>query len=175
MGRTGGDRDCDQPPVGTRRGPARVAGRGGRDHATISMRRRASGLPPARDWRPEAAASVLPTQTQNAPRHSNEPTPREVLVVLRPERQREIAPHRSAPPSRDRQGPRPFLAHARLARGLFRRHGADDSIDNAITKLIRSHLILIDDVGLLPVSADGAYESARSQSAPPNPPQGSTN
>ena len=39
---------------------------------------------------------------------------------------------------------------------LFRRHRADDSINKAIAKLIRADLILIDDVGLLPVSADAA-------------------
>ena len=39
---------------------------------------------------------------------------------------------------------------------LFRRHRADDSINKAISKLIRSDLIGIDDVGLLPVSADAA-------------------
>ncbi len=39
---------------------------------------------------------------------------------------------------------------------LFRRHRADDSITKATNKLIRSDLILIDDVGLLPVSADAA-------------------
>ena len=40
--------------------------------------------------------------------------------------------------------------------GLVRRHRADDSINKAISKLIRADLILIDDVGLLPVSADAA-------------------
>ena len=39
---------------------------------------------------------------------------------------------------------------------LFRRHRADDSVSKAISKLIRSDLILIDDVGLLPVSPDAA-------------------
>jgi DNA replication protein DnaC len=39
---------------------------------------------------------------------------------------------------------------------LFRRHQADDSIHKAIGKLIRTDLILSDDVGLLPVSADAA-------------------
>ena len=38
----------------------------------------------------------------------------------------------------------------------FRRHRADDSVSKAISKLIRSDLILIDDVGLLPVSPDAA-------------------
>ena len=39
---------------------------------------------------------------------------------------------------------------------LFRRHRVDDSVSKAISKLIRSDLILIDDVGLLPVSLDAA-------------------
>jgi DNA replication protein DnaC len=39
---------------------------------------------------------------------------------------------------------------------LFRRHRVDDSVSKAISKLIRSDPILIDDVGLLPVSLDAA-------------------
>ena len=39
---------------------------------------------------------------------------------------------------------------------LMRRHRADDSVAKAITKLVRSDLIIIDDVGLLPVSPDAA-------------------
>ncbi len=39
---------------------------------------------------------------------------------------------------------------------LLRRHRADDSINKAISRLIRADLILIDDVGLLPVSPDAA-------------------
>src|SRR6202012_2455107 len=39
---------------------------------------------------------------------------------------------------------------------LVRRHRADDSINKAISKLIRSDLIVIDDIGLLPVSTDAA-------------------
>ena len=39
---------------------------------------------------------------------------------------------------------------------LLRRHRADDSVNKAIAKLIRADLVVIDDVGLLPVSADAA-------------------
>ena len=39
---------------------------------------------------------------------------------------------------------------------MVRRHRADDSINKAIAKLIRADLVVIDDVGLLPVSADAA-------------------
>jgi DNA replication protein DnaC len=37
-----------------------------------------------------------------------------------------------------------------------RRHRADDSITRALAKLIRTDLIIIDDIGLLPVSPDAA-------------------
>jgi hypothetical protein len=47
-------------------------------------------------------------------------------------------------------------SRAETLAALFRRHRADDSVSKAISKLIRSDLILIDDVGLLPVSADAA-------------------
>jgi DNA replication protein DnaC len=36
------------------------------------------------------------------------------------------------------------------------RHRADDSVGKAVAKLIRSDLVVIDDVGLLPVSTDAA-------------------
>jgi len=48
------------------------------------------------------------------------------------------------------------VAYARDARALLRRHRADDSINRAIGKLIRADLVVVDDVGLLPVSADAA-------------------
>jgi DNA replication protein DnaC len=129
----------------------------GRDQATISMRRRASGLPAGKTfdaW--EQAASVIPTQTQNALRTLEWVNRAEVLVICGP----------------SGSGKSHFieaLGHLAIDKGrtvswhtldslaqLFRRHRADDSINKAITKLIRSDLILIDDVGLLPVSADAA-------------------
>jgi DNA replication protein DnaC len=39
---------------------------------------------------------------------------------------------------------------------LVRRHRADDSITRAMTRLIRTDLIIIDDIGLLPASPDAA-------------------
>ena len=39
---------------------------------------------------------------------------------------------------------------------LLRRHRADDSVAKAISKLIRADLIIVDDVGLLPVAPDAA-------------------
>ena len=39
---------------------------------------------------------------------------------------------------------------------LLRRHRADDSVSKVMTRILRSDLIVIDDIGLLPVGADAA-------------------
>ena len=39
---------------------------------------------------------------------------------------------------------------------LVRRHRADDSVTKAITRILRAELIIVDDIGLLPVSPDAA-------------------
>ncbi len=129
----------------------------GRDQATIQTRRRASGLPAGKTfdaWEPEK--SVIPAQTQRALRTLEWLDRSEVLVVCGP----------------SGSGKSHFieaLGHLAIDNGktvtwhtletlaqLLRRHQADDSIHKAIAKLIRTDLILIDDVGLLPVSADAA-------------------
>jgi len=129
----------------------------GRDEATIRMRRSASGLPAGKTfdaWEP--AASAIPKPTQQALRTLEWIDRAEVLVVCGP----------------SGTGKSHFieaLGHLAIDNGktvawhtletlaqLFRRHRVDDSVSKATAKLIRSDLILIDDVGLLPVSADAA-------------------
>jgi IstB-like ATP binding protein len=39
---------------------------------------------------------------------------------------------------------------------LIRRHRVDDSVSKAITRITRTDLIIVDDIGLLPVSPDAA-------------------
>jgi DNA replication protein DnaC len=39
---------------------------------------------------------------------------------------------------------------------LVRRHRADDSVGKAVAKLLNADLVVIDDIGLLPVPADAA-------------------
>ena len=65
-------------------------------------------------------------------------------------------PRRSARPPRDRQGQAVAWHTLETLAQLLRRHRADDSINKAISKLIRADLVVVDDVGLLPVSADAA-------------------
>jgi DNA replication protein DnaC len=129
----------------------------GRDHATITTRRRASGLPAGKTfdaWEPQASA--IPKPTQQALRTLEWIDRAEVLCVCGP----------------SGTGKSHFveaLGHLAIDNGktvawhtletlavLFRRHRADDSVSKAISKLIRADLIIVDDVGLLPVSADAA-------------------
>jgi DNA replication protein DnaC len=129
----------------------------GRDRATITTRRRASGLPAGKTfdaW--EEKASAIPKPTQQALRTLEWIDRAEVLVVC-------------GPSGTGKSHLIEALGHLAIDKGktvawhtletlaqLFRRHRADDSINKAIAKLIRADLILIDDVGLLPVSADSA-------------------
>ncbi|MGA2929248.1 MAG: IS21-like element helper ATPase IstB [Solirubrobacteraceae bacterium] len=129
----------------------------GRDEATIRMRRTASGLPAGKTfdaW--EQNASAIPKPTAQALRTLEWIDRAEVLCICGP----------------SGTGKSHFieaLGHLAIDNGrtvawhtletlaqLFRRHRVDDSISKAIAKLIRADLILIDDVGLLPVSADAA-------------------
>jgi DNA replication protein DnaC len=129
----------------------------GRDQATTSMRRRSSGLPAGKTfdaWEPGACA--IPTHTQQALRTLEWIGRAEVLCVCGP----------------SGTGKSHFveaLGHLAIDKGktvawhtletlaqLVHRHRADDSVTRAVGKLIRADLVIIDDVGLLPVSTDAA-------------------
>jgi DNA replication protein DnaC len=129
----------------------------GRDHATISMRRRASGLPAGKTFdASEEKASAIPKPTQQALRTLEWINRSEALVVCGPSGTGkshfiEALGHLAI----DKRRTLAWHTLETLAQ-LFRRHRADDSINKAIAKLTRADLILIDDVGLLPVSPDAA-------------------
>jgi DNA replication protein DnaC len=129
----------------------------GRDLATTSMRRRSSGLPAGKTfdaW--DQSRSPFPAATENALRTLEWLERHEVLVICGP----------------SGTGKSHFveaIGHLAIDRGktvawhtletlaqLVHRHRADDSVHKAIAKLIRSDLIVIDDIGLLDVSADAA-------------------
>jgi DNA replication protein DnaC len=129
----------------------------GRDQATIRMRRRQSALPAGKTfdaW--EQQASAIPKPTQQALRTLEWIGRAENLCLAGP----------------SGSGKSHFveaLGHHAIDHGktvawhtletlaaLLRRHRADDSTSKAIAKLIRADLIIIDDVGLLPVAPDAA-------------------
>ena len=129
----------------------------GRDQATIRMRRRASGLPAGKTfdvWEPDRCA--IPAKTQRALRTLEWIDRAEVLwSVGQAGPARATSSKRSATSRSTTARPSPGTP-SRRSRNSLRRHRADDSINKAIGKLIRADLVVIDDVGLLPVSADAA-------------------
>lgn len=129
----------------------------GRDRATIQTRRRASRLPAGKTfdaWEPNR--SVIPAATQHALRTLEWIDRAETLVVC-------------GPSGTGKSHLIEALGHLAIDRGrtvawhtpetlaqLLRRHRADDTINKAITKLIHVDLVVLDDVGLLPISTDAA-------------------
>ena len=129
----------------------------GRDQATIRTRRRASNLPAGKTfdaWEPER--SVIPSATQQALRTLEWIDRHEVLAICGPSGTGkshfiEALGHQAIDKGRTVTWHTPET----LAQ-LLRRHRVDDSVNKAIGKLIRVDLVVIDEVGLLPISADAA-------------------
>jgi DNA replication protein DnaC len=129
----------------------------GRDQATIRMRRRASGLPAGKTfdaWDPDA--SPIPKPTQQALRTLEWIDRAENLCAC-------------GPSGTGKSHLIEALGHLAIDRGksvawhtleslavMLRRHRADDSVNKAIARLIRADLIVIDDIGMLPVAPDAA-------------------
>jgi len=129
----------------------------GRDQATIRTRRRASGLPAGKTleaW--DGDASSIPKQTQQALATLEWVNRAEALCVC-------------GPSGTGKSHLVEALGHLAIDHGktvawhtleslaaLLRRHRADDSVAKAIGRLIRADLIVIDDIGMLPVSPDAA-------------------
>ena len=158
----------------------------GRDQATIALRRRASGLQAGKTfdaWEQEAGS--IPTQSQRALKTLEWVGRAESLCVCGP----------------SGTGKSHFveaLGHLAIDNGktvswqtleslaaLLHRHRADDSVAKAIGQLIRADLIIIDDVGLLPIpqpkqrrysaSSTPPTRNARSRSPRTSTPPASTN
>jgi len=129
----------------------------GRDLATTRMRRRASGLPAGKTfdaWDHEA--SPIPKPTQQALRTLEWLGRAENLCIC-------------GPSGTGKSHLAEALGHLAIDRGktvawhtlesltaLQHRHRADNSITKAINRLIRVDLIIIDDIGMLPVGPDAA-------------------
>ncbi len=129
----------------------------GRDQATIRARRKKAGFPAGKTfavW--NETASSIPQPTQQALRTLEWVDRHENLCVCGPSGtgkshfcealgQAAIDSGRSVA----------WFAIDELG-ALVRRHRADDSISKAIARLTRVDLVIVDDIGMLPVGADAA-------------------
>ncbi len=129
----------------------------GRDRSTTENRRRKARFPSGKTfhtWRPER--SSIPAATQAALRTLEWVDRAENLVVC-------------GPSGTGKSHLCEALGHAAIDAGrtvvwfsiedlgaLVRRHRVDDTIAKAFTPVLRADLVIVDDIGLLPISADAA-------------------
>jgi DNA replication protein DnaC len=124
----------------------------GRDRATISTKRRSSGLPAGKTfdvWDP--GVSAIPAQTQQALRTLEWVGRSENLVICGPSGSGKSHFIEALGHLAIDQGKTVAWHTPETLAALIHRHRADDSVNKAVAKLIR-----IDDVGLLEVSAEAA-------------------
>lgn len=129
----------------------------GRDTATIASRRRQAGFAQGKTfsgW--DEHVSSIPAAAQQALRTLEWVARHENLCVAGPSGTGkshflEALGHHAID-----QGMKVTWTTLEALGGLVRRHRVDDSVAKAITRLLRVDLVVVDDIGLLPVSGDAA-------------------
>ena len=157
------------PSAATSRGPAGPArGRSqGRDGSSLATRRARRAFRPGSSLKPGTSACprsrphpVRPADTGMNGRHD--------LVICGPSGTGERSCRGPRPGRRRRRKNVTWSTLEQLGR-LLRRH-RDDSVTKAISRVLRADLVVVDDIGLLPVSPDAA-EGLSASSTPPTGPQ----
>ena len=124
----------------------------------LATRRKAAGFPTGKTfdaWDPAASSIPRPDPAGAADPGMGQPQgePRRLRAL----RHREDVLPRSARASRPS---RPACAVAWFTLedlgALMRAHRADDTVSKAVARILRADLVVIDDIGLLPVGADAA-------------------
>ena len=129
----------------------------GRDRATITARRRASGLPAGKTFEAwEEQASPIPLATQQALQTLEWLGRAENLCVCGPSGTGKSHFVEALGHLATDQGKQVVWHTLESLAALVRRHRADDTVSKAIARLVRADLIVVDDVGMLPVAAEAA-------------------
>lgn len=129
----------------------------GRDRATIAARRRASGLPAGKTFAAwEEEASPIPLATQRALRTLEWVGRAENLCVCGPSGTGKSHFVEALGHLAIDQGKTVVWHTLESLAALVRRHRADDTVAKAIGRLVRADLIVVDDLGMLPVSGEAA-------------------
>ncbi|WP_222050203.1 IS21-like element helper ATPase IstB [Modestobacter lapidis] len=129
----------------------------GRDRSALATRRAAAAFPTGKTfdaWAPEA--SSIPAPTQAALRTLEWLHRRENLVVCGPSGTGKTFLLEALGSSAVEQGLKVAWFTLEDLGLLVRRHRADDTVSKAITRVLRADLVVIDDIGLLPVATDAA-------------------
>ena len=129
----------------------------GRERSALATRRTAAGFPTGKTfdaWQP--TASSIPAPTQQALRTLEWVGRRENLVVCGPSGTGKTFFLEALGQHAVEQGLRVAWFTLEDLGLLLRRHRADDTVSKAIARILRADLVVVDDIGLLPVSHDAA-------------------
>jgi DNA replication protein DnaC len=129
----------------------------GRDRSALATRRQAAGFPTGKTfdaWDPQL--SSIPAATQQALRTLEWIGRRENLVVCGPSGTGKTFLLEALGQHAVATGRRVAWFTLEALGVLVRRHRADDTVTRAISRLLRADLVVVDDIGLLPVSPDAA-------------------
>jgi len=129
----------------------------GRERSALRTRRTAAGFPTGKTfdaW--QAGASSIPAPTQQALRTLEWVGRRENLVVCGPSGTGKTFFLEALGQHAVEQGLRVAWFTLEDLGQLLRRHRADDTVTKAIARILRADVVVVDDIGLLPVSHDAA-------------------
>ena len=129
----------------------------GRERSALATRRAAAGFPTGKTfdaWNPEACS--IPAPTQQALRTLEWVHRRENLVVCGPSGTGKTFLLEALGQQAVEAGLRVAWLRLEDLGVLLRRHRADDTVAKAITRLLKAELVIVDDIGLLPVATDAA-------------------
>jgi DNA replication protein DnaC len=129
----------------------------GRERSALATRRATAGFPTGKTfgaWDP--SLSSIPAPTQQALRTLEWVTRRENLVVCGPSGTGKTFLLEALGQQAVEQGLRVAWFTLEDLGVLLRRHRADDTVTKAIARVLRADLVVVDDIGLLPVATDAA-------------------
>jgi len=129
----------------------------GRERSALATRRAAAGFPTGKTfdaWRSEA--SSIPAPTQAALRTLEWVGRRENLVVCGPSGTGKTFLLEALGQQAVQTGLKVAWFTLEDLGVLLRRHRADDTVTKAIARVLRADVVVVDDIGLLPVNQDAA-------------------
>jgi len=129
----------------------------GRDRSALATRRAAAAFPTGKTfdaWKPQV--SSIPAPTQQALRTLEWIGRRENLVVCGPSGTGKTFLLEALGQHAVEAGLKVAWFTLEDLGVLLRRHRADDTVSKAIVRVLRADLVVVDDIGLLPVAADAA-------------------
>ena len=129
----------------------------GRERSALGTRRAAASFPTGKTFQAwDPSCSSIPLPTQNALRTLDWIRRRECLVVCGPSGTGKTFFLEALGQLAVEAGMKVAWFSLESLGALVRRHRADDSVTKAVARILRAELIVVDDIGLLPVSPDAA-------------------